>query len=306
MQGSMEDIGRSVYLATCFVAVAGLGFVAGSVATLSEAGPARIVEHAYRAGTALYSKATQYSDPLQFDLWRPARTDQQGVTRYDPSKADNGLTLYTSGHDQKARLIDMQGRVVREWGVPVQPALGQVGGGQEPAARLARLYREDPPLSQWRPAGALRRGRRHALGLRPRQVRPEQQRPVEVSGHVHHDLTVAPDGRIFVLTQEIGQDDLPQYAHLKAPRIDDYIVGAVAGRARAEEGPADRQPAALALCAAGRHGAVVHPEGRRRLPAHQLGRVSWTAPARRSCPRRRRAGCCSRSARSARSPSSTR
>ena len=29
-----------------------------------------------------------------------------------------GLTLYTSGHDQKARLVDMEGRVVREWGVP--------------------------------------------------------------------------------------------------------------------------------------------------------------------------------------------
>ena len=51
MQGSMEDIGRSAYLATCFVAVAALGFVAGSVATLSEAGPARIVENAYRAGS---------------------------------------------------------------------------------------------------------------------------------------------------------------------------------------------------------------------------------------------------------------
>ena len=35
---------------------------------------------------------------------------------------------------------------------------------------------------------------------------------------------MAPDGRIFVLTQEIGQDDLPQYPHLKAPRIDDYIA----------------------------------------------------------------------------------
>jgi hypothetical protein len=42
--------------------------------------------------------------------------------------------------------------------------------------------------------------------------------------HVHHDLTVTPDGRIFVLTQEIGNDDLSQYAHLKAPRIDDYIA----------------------------------------------------------------------------------
>ena len=35
---------------------------------------------------------------------------------------------------------------------------------------------------------------------------------------------MAPDGRIYVLTQEIGQDDITQYPHLKAPRIDDYVA----------------------------------------------------------------------------------
>ena len=63
MSGSSEAIARNAYIAVCFVAVAGLGFVAGSVATLSDAPPARVVEHAYRAGTALYSKATDYRDP---------------------------------------------------------------------------------------------------------------------------------------------------------------------------------------------------------------------------------------------------
>ena len=224
MQGSMEDIGRSVYLATCFVAVAGLGFVAGSVATLSESGPARIVEDAYRAGTALYSKATQYSDPLQFDLWRPARTDQQGVTRYDPSKADNGLTLYTSGHDQKARLIDMQGRVVREWGVPFSQLWDKSAAVKNPQPdshvyiEKTHLYPNGDLLALYVAVGDTPWG----YGL----VKYDRDNNVlwKYLAHVHHDLTVAPDGRIFVLTQEIGQDDLPQYAHLKAPRIDDYIA----------------------------------------------------------------------------------
>ena len=170
MHGSSEELGRPAYLATCFVAVATLAFVAGSVTTLSDVGPARMVEHAYRAGTALYSKLTQYSDPLQFDLWRPARTDQRGVTMYDPAKAQNGLTLYTSGHDQKARLIDMNGQVVHEWGVPFSQIWDKHRRGQITAARLPCLYREDPSLPQRRPAGALCGGRRHALGLWAGQV----------------------------------------------------------------------------------------------------------------------------------------
>jgi hypothetical protein len=206
------------------VAVAGLGFVAGSVATLSEAAPARIVENAYRAGTALYSRATQYNDPLQFDLWRAARTEQKGVTRYDPAKAANGLTLYTSGHDQKARLVDMEGRVVREWGVPFSQLWDDSAAVRNPQPdthvyiEKTHLFANGDLLALYVAVGDTPWG----YGL----VKYDRDNNVlwKYLAHVHHDLTVAPDGRIFVLTQEIGQDDLPQYRHLKAPRIDDYIA----------------------------------------------------------------------------------
>jgi hypothetical protein len=224
MQGSMEDIIRSVYVATCFVAVAVLGFIAGSVATLSEVGPARILENAYRAGTALYSRATQYSDPLQFDLWRSARTHQRGVTRYDPAKSFPGLTLYTSGHDQKARLIDAQGNVVQEWGVPFSQLWDKTAAVKRPQPdshvyiEKTHLFPNGDLLALYVAVGDTPWG----YGL----VKYDRNNNVlwKYLAHVHHDLTVASDGRIFVLTQEIGQDDLPQYAHLKAPRIDDYIT----------------------------------------------------------------------------------
>src|SRR3546814_13235184 len=63
--------------------------------------------------TTLFRSA--YNDPLGTEFWQPARSDARGVVRYDPARAQNGLTLYTSGHDQRAFLIDMDGRVVHEW-----------------------------------------------------------------------------------------------------------------------------------------------------------------------------------------------
>ena len=306
MQGSMEDIGRSAYLATCFVAVATLGFVAGSVATLSEFGPARIVEHAYRAGAALYSKATQYSDPLQFDLWRPARTDQQGVTRYDPSKADNGLTLYTSGHGQKARLIDMQGQVVREWGVPFSQLWDKSAAVKNPQPdshvyiEKTHLFPNGDLLALYVAVGDTPWG----YGL----VKYDRDNNVlwKYLGHVHHDLAVAPDGRVFVLSQEIGQDDLTQYPHLKAPRIDDYIVVlSPEGRELKKVRLIDsllRSPYARLLDTVPWYiqkgaGDYLHTNSVEYPRRHQRAR---------SCPRPRRAGCCFRSARSALSPSSIR
>ncbi len=224
MQSTSEAWGRTAYMIMCFAAVATLGFVAGSVTTLSEMGPARVVENAYRAGTALYSKVTQYSDPLQFDLWRPARTDQRGVTVYEPGQAQNGLTLYTSGHDQKARLIDMDGRVVREWGVPFSQIWDKTAAVKSPQPdshvyiEKTYLYPNGDLLALYVAVGDTPWG----YGL----VKYDKNSNIiwKYLAHVHHDLSVAPDGRIFVLTQEIGQDDIPQYPHLRAPRIDDYIA----------------------------------------------------------------------------------
>ena len=224
MSGSGEGIARNAYIAVCFVAVAGLGFVAGSVATLSDAPPARVVEHAYRAGTALYSKATDYRDPLLFDLWRHERTPGTGVTKYDPSKAQDGLTLYTSGHDQKVRLIDMHGDLVHEWGLPYSQVWDKSAAVISPLPdshvyiEKSHLYPNGDMLALYVAVGDTPWG----YGL----VKYDKDNNVlwKYLAHVHHDLTVAPDGRIFVLTQEIGQDDLPQYPHLKAPRIDDYIA----------------------------------------------------------------------------------
>lgn len=224
MPRDMETIGKAVYAGVCVVSVALLGFVAGSVATLSEAAPARVVENAYRAGSALYSKLTQYSDPLQFDLWREARTDKRGTTIYQPNKVQPGYTLFTTGDKQRVQLIDFDGRVVHEWGLPYSQLWDKSAAVKAPQPdshvyiEKSHLYPNGDLLALYVAVGDTPWG----YGL----VKYDRDNRVlwKYLAHVHHDLDVAPDGKVYVLTQEIGQDDLPQYPHLKAPRIDDYVA----------------------------------------------------------------------------------
>lgn len=216
--------GTYAYVAFCFVCVGFIGFIAGSVATLSEAKPARVVEDAYRAGTALYSKMTQYTDPLQFDLWRPERTAARGTTIYQPDKVQPGLTLFTTGDTQKAQLIDMDGKVVHEWGLPFSELWDDTAAVKAPQPdshvyiEKTHLYPNGDLLALYVAVGDTPWG----YGL----VKYDKDNRVlwKYLQNAHHDLDVAPDGKVYVLTQEIGQDDLTQYPHLKAPRIDDYVA----------------------------------------------------------------------------------
>ena len=49
--------------------------------------------------------------------WVGATWDRSQVLRYGENPHQRAA-LYTSGHDQKVRLIDMHGDLVREWGLP--------------------------------------------------------------------------------------------------------------------------------------------------------------------------------------------
>jgi Arylsulfotransferase (ASST) len=219
-----DNVGKRIYLAALFVSVVFLAFVAGSLTMISEVFPSRYLADAYKGGLAFYHKMTQYNAPYQYDLWRAARTAEQGVTIYDPAKAYNGLTLYTSGHAQKAFLVDMEGRVVHEWGVPFSQIWDPSAQVKRPQPdthiyiEKAVLYPNGDLLAVYVAVGDTPWG----YGL----VKMDKDSNIlwKYLAHAHHDVDVASDGNIYVLTQAIGKDDLPEYGHLKAPRIDDYVA----------------------------------------------------------------------------------
>jgi hypothetical protein len=204
--------------------VAFLGFVAGAFVMLGEVYPSRFFRNAYLAGNAVLHKRTGSNDPFTISLWLEERTEERGVTVYDPKQAQNGYTLYTSGHDNKAFLITMDGTVVREWYMPYSRVWDASSAVKKPLPdthiyfRKAKLYPNGDLLVVYDGVDDTP----HGYGL----VKLNRHSEIiwKYLQHVHHDVDVAPDGTIYALTHEIRNNTYPNHPHLKPPRIDDFLV----------------------------------------------------------------------------------
>jgi hypothetical protein len=207
-----------------FLSVGFLGFVAGSYAMFSEAWPARYLADAYRGGEALLAAKTQYNSPFPSGFWEPARTESGGVIIYDPAKALNGYTLFTSGEGQRAALISMTGEVLHEWHLPFSAIWDDTAQVKKPRPdsmihyHRAYLYPNGDLLAIYEALGDTPWG----YGL----VKMDKNSRLiwKYLGGAHHDLDVGPDGNIYVLTHEVTNTIIDKWRHLKPPRIDDFVV----------------------------------------------------------------------------------
>ena len=215
---------RLAYLLACLAAVALLGFVAGSLATVHDTYAGQVMENAYRAGKALHLKLTRYDEPFQADLWRQARTQSAGVTIHRPDRVQAGLTLYTSGHTQAAYLIDMEGRTVHTWSLPFSAVWDRTAAVHRPQPdshlyiEKALLYPNGDLLAIYVAVGDTPWG----YGL----VKMDRHSRViwKYLQHAHHDVDVGPDGRIYVLINEVATDRIAGFPQIRPPRIDDMVA----------------------------------------------------------------------------------
>jgi hypothetical protein len=206
------------------LAVAFLGVIAGSYLVFADAFPARFLTNAYQGGQALLEKWTKWNEPYPGEFWQPLRARASGVTVFDPGRAANGLTLYTSGEGQKAVLISMTGQVLHEWHLPFSAVWDNSAAVVHPQPdsliywRKAYMYPNGDLLAIYEAAGDTPWG----YGL----VKIDKDSRViwKYLQHVHHDLDVGADGRIYVLTHEIRSNVYRFFKHLKPPRIDDFVV----------------------------------------------------------------------------------
>ena len=206
------------------VAIGFLGLVAGSYLVFADAFPARFLTDAYRGGNALLDKWTKWNEPWPGEFWQPARTGAVGVTVYDPERAANGYTLYTSAGEQKAVLISMTGEVLHAWQLPYSAVWDESAAVARPQPDSllywdkAYLYPNGDLLAIYEAAGDTPWG----YGL----VKIDKDSRViwKYLQHVHHDLDVGPDGKIYVLTHEIRSNVYKFFKHLQPPRIDDFVV----------------------------------------------------------------------------------
>lgn len=214
----------SVVAAAALLCVAFLAFVAGSFVMFAEVFPAEPMRRAFLGGEAAFDRATRYADPTATDFWQKARSPDRGVVRHDQAKAQPGLTLYSSTHEQRAYLIDMRGRVVHEWALPYS-RVWEKGAAVARPQRDALVYLEKARVL---PNGDLL-ALYSAIGDTPwgyGLVKMDRNARViwKYLGHAHHDFDLDANGNIVVLTHEISQAELPGLKDLRGPRIDDFII----------------------------------------------------------------------------------
>ncbi len=198
--------------------------VTGALLTTADVFPGPQVARAYQGGKALYQKLTGYDDVYASDLWNPARRAARGVTVHDPSRAQAGATLYTSGHDAAAWLIGMDGEVLHSWRRPYSTVWRPGAAVERPQPdthvyfRKAMVYPNGDLLVVYEGVGDTPYG----YGV----VKLDRNSEVIWSwlGNAHHDIDIGPDGRIYVLTHELVDEPLDGFENLASPRLDDFLV----------------------------------------------------------------------------------
>jgi outer membrane protein assembly factor BamB len=219
--GSLLD---RIALAVSLLAALFLCFVVGAWVVLAQVFPYPWLAQAYEGGKALWAKETEYLDPYKTDFWKPARTDAKGVIRHDPAKAQQGLTLYTSGHEARAYLVAMDGEVVHEWYLPFSQVWDDSSPISDPQPddyiywRKAMVYPNGDLLAVYVAAGD------SPWGYAVVRIDKHSKLIWKYLGQAHHDVDIGEDGRIYALTHEIRNNEYRDFPQLAAPRIDDFAV----------------------------------------------------------------------------------
>lgn len=223
---SKQTIGGWLPAVVFSIGLAFLSFVAGMLAVLGDIFPAGIARDAHSGAVALIERQRQLREGDRFagGLWEPARTAERGVTRHEPGRAFEGLTLYTSAHDQQALLIDLEGREVHRWRVPFRAVWRDDARVKNPLPdgriflRAARVTPAGDLLAVYEGVGDTPYG----YGL----VKVDRHSRLVWSylEHVHHDLDIAPDGRVVTLLQEVSREPIGRPNLLRPPRLDDLVV----------------------------------------------------------------------------------
>lgn len=210
--------------AAFFLACLFLAFLGGTYIVLAKIFPYEFVNDAYKAGRALIAQGSIEDPYTQTDQWRKARTTERGVTVYDQNRAYNGYTLYTSGGGTYASLVDMQGNEVHRWSLPFSKVWDSTADGGVPQPdslmywRKAIMYPNGDLLAVYISAGDTPWG----YGL----VKLDADSNViwSYKGAAHHDIDVAPDGRVIALTHAFSNKTYPDFPNLARPWLDDYLV----------------------------------------------------------------------------------
>lgn len=216
MKGS--TVVQRLFIAAVLFSAVFLGIAYGMAAYKLQLWPFWLFRDAYMSAGAWYNRIKPFEPPY-FKTYH----ENIGISRYNKEKAYNGLTLFVSGHAQKAFLISMEGQIMHEWHLPFSkvwtnpPQIKFPASDDQIRFRKAHLYPNGDILTIY----TTTRDTPWGYGL----VKMDKSSQIiwKYAERVHHDVEVGSDGKIYTLIHEIVTDKIPGIK-AKPPIIEDSIV----------------------------------------------------------------------------------
>jgi hypothetical protein len=231
----LRRLAVALYIVMFFAALFFLGMVYGVIAVRSDLPPGAWLGRAVIAMEAWHEYLFQFHagnrglkqrQLVILGRWQRERTKEKGVLRHSPDRTYPGYTLFTSAHEQGARLIDMDGHVVHEW----KKTFDEVW----PDGRhLAPTPLVDPDFIMWRHAHVYPNGDILAvfegIGVTPwgfglAKLDMNSNVIWTCEERVHHELDVAPDGTIAALSHQLRDRPIEDLSYLRTPLVEDFVI----------------------------------------------------------------------------------
>lgn len=137
---------------------------------------------------------------------------ESNVTVYDPTRACNGFNVYNSGHAPEAILMDMRGNEIHKWKYELEKIIPDFKPPDK--EEFNHLY--------WRRIHLFENGDLLAIFAGYVMIKLDKDSNLiwSYDGIPHHDLFIADNGDIYVLTRIARIDEA---YHEKKPIVEDFI-----------------------------------------------------------------------------------
>jgi hypothetical protein len=207
------------------VAVAFLILVAGGAAIYFSVTPGPQLERSFQAWEAVRTRQRQQRRTLNAGGVYPVEHNFQGVTRADPSRWQEGYTVYSTAQGQAVSLVNMQGHEVHRWEFSYDELWDEESEVQNLVperfiyVRNAHLYPNGDLLlsfSAWTTT---------PFGFGIARVDRDSNLIWKNFRHIHHSFDEAEDGTVYAL-DHIVIDEPPAWLKTKVdgPYLDDGVA----------------------------------------------------------------------------------
>ncbi len=204
-----------------------LAFLFGMVIAIKQSPPFHTVRDAWLAYCSLNAQQGIIGDEYPNHMWYPSESSEGGLIRSTPAHSQGDYTVFTSGDSCRATLVNQQGEQVHEWYAPywdVFPNSQHVPGWLPERfilMRRALVFPNGDLLALYETIANTPSG----CGLA--KLDSEGNVLWAFDDYAHHDVSIGPDGKIYVLVHELRRltkEDKELNPLTDLPLIEDCVV----------------------------------------------------------------------------------